>query len=240
MTEPTRLIDELGGDEVEASLLRLARDEGPSPEGRQRILAGIAAAGATGLAAQSAEAAAKVGGKGLSALKWALLGVAAVAVPAALLVAGKDEPGPGRRLAAPPSALQAPASEVKAPEPAAAADAPAAVSLDDLPALPAPAQPSGASPRQPSGGSLADEVAQLQKAKLALKGGNARQALAELNTYAKKFPKPMLGAEATVVRIEALHQSGEKARAKSLAEGYLAKNPSSPYAARLRNLTGAK
>ena len=238
MTDPTRLIDEPGGDELEASLLRMARDEGPSPEGRRRILAGIAAAGATGVAASTAEAAAKVGGKGLSAVKWGLLGVAAVAVPAALLVGGSDGPGPAK-LAAPPSALQVPASEVKAPPPPAGADAPAPVSLDDLPALPAPAQPSGAAAK-PAGGSLADEVAQLQKAKLALKGGNPGQALAELNTYAQKFPKPMLGAEATVVRIEALHQSGDTARAKSLAESYLAKNPSSPYAARLRNLTGAK
>ena len=50
----------------------------------------------------------------------------------------------------------------------------------------------------------------------------------------------MLGAEATVVRIEALSASGDSARAKSMAEGFLAKNPNSPYATRLRNLTGAK
>jgi len=50
----------------------------------------------------------------------------------------------------------------------------------------------------------------------------------------------MLGAEASVVRIEALSASGDSARAKSLAEGFLAKNPNSPYAARLRSLTGAR
>jgi hypothetical protein len=238
MTDPTRLIDEPGGDELEASLLRMARDEGPSAEGRRRILAGIAAAGATGVGASTAEAAAKVGGKGLSALKWGLLGVAAVAVPAALLVGGSDEPGPAK-LASPPSALQVPASEVASPTPPAGANAPAPVSLDDLPALPTPAQPSGAAAR-PAGSSLAEEVAQLQKAKLALKAGNPGQALTELNTYAQKFPKPMLGAEATVVRIEALHQSGDAVRAKLVAESYLAKNPNSPYATRLRNLTGAK
>ena len=64
MTEPTRLIDEPGGDELEASLLRLARDEGPSADGRRRILAGIAAAGATGVVSQTAEAATKAGSKG--------------------------------------------------------------------------------------------------------------------------------------------------------------------------------
>ena len=51
MTDPTRLIEEAGGDALESSLLQLARHEGPSAEGRRKILAGIAAAGATSLAA---------------------------------------------------------------------------------------------------------------------------------------------------------------------------------------------
>jgi hypothetical protein len=43
-----------------------------------------------------------------------------------------------------------------------------------------------------------------------------------------------------VLRIEALSQSGDASRAKSLAESFLAKNPNSPYATRLRSLTGAE
>jgi hypothetical protein len=236
MTEPTRLIDEPGGDELEASLLRLARSEGPSADGRRRILAGIAAAGATGVASQTAEAAAKAGGKGAAAVKWGLLAVAVVGIPAALLLRGGDQQ-PATR-SAPPSALQAPATEVKAPTPPAAAEGPAPLSLEDLPALPNP--PGNAAQSAKAQGSLAEEVAQLQKAKLALKAGNPSEALSELGTYAKLFPRPMLGAEALVVRVEALHASGDTARAKSLAEGFLSKNPNSPYATRLRNLTGAK
>jgi outer membrane protein assembly factor BamD (BamD/ComL family) len=128
------------------------------------------------------------------------------------------------------------------PVSASAAEAPAPLSLDDLPALPAEA-PAAATPglaKAAPQASLADEVAQLQKAKLALKGGNAGQALSELTTYAQRFPRPMLGTEAAVLRIEALHQSGDATRAKTLAEGFLAKNPNSPYAARLRSLTGAQ
>jgi hypothetical protein len=231
------LIDEPGGDELEASLLRLARDEGPSADGRRRILAGIAAAGATGVVSQTAEAAAKAGSKGASLVKWGLLATAVVAIPAALLLRGTQEPAAPR--IAPPSSLQAPANEVKAPlPPAPAVETPAPLSLDDLPAL--PSSPTGSAPSAKNQGSLADEVAQLQKAKLALKAGNPGQALSELGTYAKLFPRPMLGTEASVVRIEALHASGDAARAKSLAEGFLAKNPNSPYATRLRNLTGAR
>ena len=232
MSDPTRLTDEAGGDQLETSLLQLARHEGPSAEGRRKILAGIAAASVTSAATQGAKATSTTG-KGMTATKWGVLAVAAVAIPAAILLRHAAEPAPSKPV---PSALKAPASEVRATPVAPPADAegPAPVALEDLPALPSP-PPASAATKQPQG-SLADEVAQLQKAKLALKGGSPSQALAELGTYAQRFPRPMLGAEATVLRIEALSQNGDAARAKSLAEGFLAKNPNSPYAARLRSL----
>lgn len=235
MTEPTRLMDEAGGDELETSLLQLAKNEGPSMEGRRKILAAIAAGGAASLASQTADAASTAAAKG-AALKWSLLGAGAagVAVGAALLFGSANEPA---RLPPAPSVIKAaPAAEPQA-SPAPAEAGPAPLTVDDLPTL---KQPAGVAAPALKQGSLADEVAQLQKAKLALKGGNAAQALAELATYAQRFPRPMLGAEATVVRIEALSASGDSARAKSLAEGFLAKNPNSPYAARLRSLTGAR
>jgi hypothetical protein len=239
---PTRLMDEAGGDDLELSLLQLARSEGPSMDGRRKILAGIAAASAASLASQQAQAA-TTAGKGLTVAKWGVLAVAAVAIPAALLLRGGDDASAPLQPA--PSALKAPATEVKAaPLPAAPVaaevDGPAPLALEDLPTLPSVAPATGSAPAKQAQGSLADEVAQLQKAKLALKGGSPGQALTELGTYAQRFPRPMLGAEATVLRIEALSQSGDKGRAKSLAEGFLAKNPNSPYAARLRTLTGAE
>jgi hypothetical protein len=235
MTEPTRLTDEAGGDELETSLLQLAKNEGPSLEGRRRILAAIAAGGAASLASQTADAASATAGKG-AALKWGLVGAGAlgVAIGATLLFGGTNEPA--RLPVAPPVVKAVPAAQAKG-TPAPAEVGPAPLAVNDLPTLKEPA--AGASSPTVKQGSLADEVAQLQKAKLALKGGNASQALAELATYAQRFPRPMLGAEATVVRIEALSASGDTARAKSLAEGFLAKNPNSPYAARLRSLTGA-
>ena len=236
MTEPTRLTDEAGGDELETSLLQLARNEGPSLEGRRRILAAIAAGSAASLTSQTANAASATASKGAT-LKWSLLGAGALGVAgfAAFSFGGTNE---SARLPAAPAAVEAvPTTPPKgAPVPAEVGPAPLAV--DDLPTLKEPA--AGAAPSAVRQGSLADEVAQLQKAKLALKGGNPAQALAELATYAQRFPRPMLGAEATVVRIEALSASGDTARARSLAEGFLAKNPSSPYAARLRSLTGAR
>ncbi len=240
MTDPTRLIDEAGGDDLEGSLLQLARNEGPSTDGRRKILAAIAAASATSLTTQQAQAT-KAAGKGLTVAKWGVLAVAAVAIPAAIMLRNTDDSPTLRKPA--PSALEAPATEVKATPLAAAsgAEGPAPLALEDLPALPSVAPAAGVAPAaKQAQGSLADEVAQLQKAKLALKAGSAAQALTELGTYAQRFPRPMLGAEAAVLRIEALSQSGDGARAKAQAESFLAKNPNSPYAARLRSLTGAR
>jgi hypothetical protein len=236
MTGPTRLTEEAGGDELETSLLQLAKSEGPSAEGRRKILAAIAAGGAASLAAQTAKAASGAGAKS-AALKWGLLGAAALAVPALLLLRGAADRAP-QPLS--PSVIRAPAAAVTTSAPASAAEGPAPLTVEDLPAL-KNAAPASAAPSVPRAqGSLADEVAQLQKAKLALKAGNPSQALSELSAYAQRFPRPMLGAEATVVRIEALSASGDSRRAKALTEGFLAKNPNSPYAARLRKLTGAR
>jgi hypothetical protein len=47
-----------------------------------------------------------------------------------------------------------------------------------------------------------------------------------------------LRVEATALRIEALLRSGKRARATSLANAFLARNPKSPYAARVRALIG--
>jgi hypothetical protein len=241
MIDPTRLIEEAGGDPLESSLLQLARNEGPSTDGRRKILAAIAAAGTASLATQQAKAA-STAGKGMTVAKWGALAVAVVAIPAAILLRGGDD-APTPTLKPAPSALKAPATEVQVtptPGTAAPAEAPAPLALEDLPTLPSVTSATGSAPsgKQPQG-SLADEVAQLQKAKLALKAGSPTRALAELVTYGQRFPRPMLGAEATVLRIEALSQTGDGARAKTLAEGFLAKNPNSPYAARLRSLTGA-
>jgi hypothetical protein len=242
MTDPTRLIEEAGGDELESSLLQLARNEGPSTDGRRKILAAIAAASATSLATQTAHAAGATS-KSMTIAKWSVLAVVAVAIPTAILLRNNaDETTAAKQV---PSALKAPASEVKAtpvaPPAAAEPEGPPPVALEDLPTLPSETPASGAVPgAKQQQGSLADEVAQLQKAKLALKAGNPSQALAELGTYGQRFPRPMLGAEATVLRIEAFSQSGDAARAKTLAEGFLAKYPNSPYATRLRSLTGAR
>jgi hypothetical protein len=93
MTDPTRLIDEAGGDELTGSLLQLARSEGPSADGRRKIMAALAAASVASLATQGAQAASTTS-KGLTVAKWGALAVAAVAIPAALMLRTSDDATP--------------------------------------------------------------------------------------------------------------------------------------------------
>jgi outer membrane protein assembly factor BamD (BamD/ComL family) len=83
---------------------------------------------------------------------------------------------------------------------------------------------------------LAQEVAALDSARTALKAGDAGQALTLLEAHARDFPLGRLGPEATLLRIEALLGSGDRVRAEQLARGFLATNPSSSHAAKVRRL----
>jgi hypothetical protein len=81
------------------------------------------------------------------------------------------------------------------------------------------------------------EIAALDEARAALRQGRAESALAALDRYGAEYGKNgSLRVEATVLRIDALLRSGNRARATSLANAFLARNPKSPYAARVRAL----
>jgi hypothetical protein len=83
---------------------------------------------------------------------------------------------------------------------------------------------------------LAEEIAVLDRARGALAGGGAGQALDELAGYDRRFPRGTLRAEATVVRIEAHLELGQRARAQRLAETFAERNPKSALLQRVRAL----
>jgi len=237
MTELRRLLDENDTDAVEADLLRLARSDGPSLKSRERILAALGA-GAVGVAADTATGAgAQTAAKGVgmsSGLKWGLVGLAGLAIPlGAWLFMNRADSSKAPRSSTEPPAVVAPPPE-KAVAPAVQApEAAPIVSVDQLPALPSTdAKPGAAEP------SLAEEVAQIKKAKGALAGGSAQAAIHELDVYKTRFPKGRLAQEATMVRIEALLRSGNRQAATALGQRFLKANPDSPYAARVRSLIG--
>lgn len=101
----------------------------------------------------------------------------------------------------------------------------------------APSTPSAPSTPKPN---LAGEAALLDRARAALGAGDPSGAIAALDEHRKGYARPMLGIEATVLRIDALSRLGDRARARSLGEAFLAQHPDSPHAARVRSLIGEK
>lgn len=82
------------------------------------------------------------------------------------------------------------------------------------------------------------ELAAIDGARKALAQGNPTLASRLLDRYAARFPKPRLGAEATVLRIETSIARGDRAGASRLGKAFLANNSKSPYARRVRSLIG--
>jgi hypothetical protein len=242
MKDLNRLLDEPGADALEVDLLRLARGEGPSAESRRRILAGLGVGLVAGTISAPSDAAQHATSRAASsaAVKWSVASL--VAIGASVVAFLSLQPKASAPLA-PLAPVSSTASEapVATSQPA-AAPAPASGDLvpvtkvEDLPTL---ADGSGSdAPKSVGGPSLAEEVAAIKSAKGALASGNAAQASRELDAYKLHFPRGRLSQEATVVRIEALIDSGNQAAAGTVADRFLAAHPDSPYSARIRTLVG--
>ncbi len=239
MKDLNRLLDDPGTDPLELDLLRLAKSDGPSGESRRRILAGLGVGVAAGTLAASSNAAQPRASAVASsaAVKWGVAGVVAIGASVVAFLSLQ----PKAPSVAPPAAISTPAAApVTAPTvPATGTDAaPVApvTKLEDLPTL--ADGPSTDTSKTTATPSLADEVAAIRSAKGALASGNAAQALHELDAYRAHFPHGRLAQEATVVRIEALINSGNSAAAGAIADRFLAAHADSPYSARVRSLTG--
>jgi hypothetical protein len=86
------------------------------------------------------------------------------------------------------------------------------------------------------GDTLSQELVEIEAARSALRRGDASGALSRLQSYRREFPKGRLRAEATMLRIEALAASGDKAGATKLGKAVLARSPNGPYSRRIRSL----
>ena len=87
---------------------------------------------------------------------------------------------------------------------------------------------------------LPEEVAFLDATSRALRENDPARAHASLDAYAARFGVGNLGPEATALRIEAFLEQGDRLRAEQIAGTFLARNPHSPHAARLRALLGIR
>jgi TolA-binding protein len=114
--------------------------------------------------------------------------------------------------------------------------------VGDLPVAPVAtpvATPSRARKAPPSASTdITGEITAITLVRGVLDKGDARGALAVLDRYQQDYPHGALAPEATVLRIEALQQAGERSRAKVLGEAFLKAHPKSPHAQRVRSLLG--
>jgi hypothetical protein len=163
-----------------------------------------------------------------------VLALAGAALVGTLVGRHSEPPTP---VTASPVVAPVPPAPVKPATAAAPAEAPT-LSVESLPLAPEPeraATPSNAA----TSDSLKEEIAQLDKVRKAISAGAPAQALTELNTYRTRFPRGLLRPESVVLKIQALKASGNTAQAASLAQSFLAKNPNSPHAERIKNLVGS-
>jgi hypothetical protein len=135
-------------------------------------------------------------------------------------------PAAPRAVAAPPASPVSPSTNAVPEKPAAApaVAAPAAAS-------PAAAAASGVAPV-----SIAEEVALVDRARHALRQGRAGEAFDTLSLYQSRWPNGVLATEVRVLRVETLLRLGQRASAQSDARAFIAVQPNSRYAARLREL----
>jgi hypothetical protein len=83
---------------------------------------------------------------------------------------------------------------------------------------------------------LGAEVQALDRARTAMQAGRSEAALRALADYEREFATGALQHEAEVLRIETLARAGRWEEARALADGLLARHPTSPHAQRIRSL----
>jgi hypothetical protein len=248
MNDPMRLLEQ-GATGVELDLLRAAASEEPSPGSVQRAAAALGLAATVGVSAPGAVAASTSGQVGFwTALKWlgagllAASGVAVVAVQLSPSAVPLPAAQPASQAAAPAPAAPGEPAEAVAPRATAGRSQPGAAEPGDEAAAEQAARVSSSrrSVARPSGGSasIREQTALIDAARRQLGAGDPAGALRQLDAYEAKFARGMLGQEATLLRVEALAQSGNRAAARGLARQLLARHPDSQYAKRLQSLIG--
>jgi hypothetical protein len=241
--EPARLHTD-PESELERSLLDAGRSYKASGSARQRALAATGLVGVTVSSTTTASALSKAGlAKWLAAA--ALVTGAAVptvrylerhsSVPLSAAASARATTPAGPRTPALLDARSAPApTPPVAVDPAAAAEAVEAEAAQAAPELPIRTRTLRTEPRTAAPAPLSAELGALDAARSALGRGQANEALAALDAYARNFPHGKLGLEAEVLRIDALAKSGQAAAASKRAQAFVERYPNSVLAARLR------
>ncbi len=203
----------------------------PDANARARVRAGVA----VGLASAAAVKPGMTTRVGWGAKLW-LLSALGVAVLVGVSLLGQPEKAspaaaPARASATSSLALAQPTSEAAPPLVAASSATVAVSSAEPAPARSASSQPRAvAKAEQP-----ADELALVSAMQLALRSGNASQALALANEHARRFPGGALAQEREGARAIAHCQLAEPASRAAILANFEQRYAGSPYAARVRD-----
>lgn len=244
MTEPRRLLSDPSGG-LEAELLRAGVAEEPSSRAVERTVVAVSAGAAT-LSVVSAAASAPVAIGATAATSLGVAGitkllaigaVAGLASGGALLGITKAVEHRAETPAhvAPTVATATPVAEAPSIPPPPVA-APEASPVAEPSAAPAPAAHPAPASALSEGTPLAAEVALVDRAHAALRGGDARGALATLAAYESAFASPRLLPEVFALRMEASESAGDGTAARLWASRLVSRYPKSAQAARARTL----
>ncbi len=219
MTDPERMLDG-GGSAFERELLGSLAKERPGRALSRRMRQGLVLSGVL--------ASAKAG-----MASWVLIaGFVTAGATAGVVALTRGVPEAAAPVVAPKVELSRTPKAEPPPEPVTTA-APVAPAQGEV------AKPSSVAPPAASSGDLREEIALLDQARAAVRGGNAEKALALLALHQRKFPRGEFRQEVTVLRIEALAGTGQAAAAAALGKKFLAAHPESPHAERIERLIGA-
>jgi hypothetical protein len=230
------------------ALLRAGRADRPPAGFSERLLvglgvgvavSGVSMTAAAGTVSAAASGAASTGsgaaGLALATAKWVAVGV----LGGGILAGGADLALSPKRVAPVSSSAVQQRQEPKSPSattlapPASGSAQPPSAPDAELEASEARAVTSGVA-ESAERGRLAREVQAIDRARRALAAGNAGRALLELDALERGAMSGVLDREAWILRIEALHMSGQKGRARQLAVRYRETFPNDAHAARLR------
>jgi hypothetical protein len=228
--EPKRWLDDDNAPAGVRDLLRGSRRALPIDEGaRGRVGRRVAR-----LAIVPASLLTWLGAKTALAALGAAAGLATVATVGALATRSETETPPALPVSRP--ALQAPKPRLAPPpvESAAPEVLEPSAPVAPPPVKSAPSVQGFAEPASSAGG-LAEETAFLERARRTLKTDPAF-ALILAREHAARFPRAKLGAERSLIEIEALYRSGRHAEARALAEQKLASGAGDLYSGRVRAL----
>jgi hypothetical protein len=229
---------------LEKLLLDASRAEMPSDDHKTRLRAalgiGLPLSGplaapppmaAHGQAAAAGTAPPAAVGKSAAYAKLAV-GVAIAALIGAFALTRQHDAAPA------PLPVKAPVvAEVAPPPPAAAPAHEAAPAVSPLPPVEAPAPVTRGARSDASASAttdLSEQIRLIEAARAGVAAHDPRAASSALDSYAAKFPRGSFGQEAMVLRIRAIDQAGDSARATALAKSFVARFPSSPHVARLK------